>query len=80
MKTLEYTAKLKLINYLMICKRLRRNLRIAILENDIVITDVIVKRDKFNPSELAPERLHSQYPLRVTVDTCKKPIFIQINI
>ena len=80
MKTLEYTVKLKLIDYLVICKRLRRNLRIVITENNIIITDVIVKRDKFNPSELAPERLHSQYPLRVTVDTCQQPIFIQINI
>ena len=80
MKTLEYTVKLTLIDYLIVCKRLRRNLRIVILENNIVITDVKVKRDKFNPSELAPERLHSQYPLRVTVDTSQQPIFIQINI
>ena len=80
MKTMEYTVKLTLIDYLIVCKRLRIKLRIVILENNIVITDVIVKRDKFNPSELAPERLHSQYPLRVTVDTCQKPIFIQINI
>ena len=77
---IDYTVKLTLINYLMICKRLRRNLRIVILENNIIITDVIVKRDKFNPSELAPERLHSQYPLRVTVESSQKPILIQINI
>jgi hypothetical protein len=80
MKTLEYTVKLKLIDYLVICKRLRRNLRIVITENNIIITDVKVKRDKFNPSELAPERLHSQYPLRVTVESSQKPILIQINI
>ena len=77
---IDYTVKLTLIDHLTICKRLRRKLRIVILENNIVITDVIVKRDKFNPSELAPERLHSQYPLRLTVDTCQSPIFIQINI
>ena len=77
---IDYTVKLTLIDHLTICKRLRRNLRIAILENNIVITDVIVKRDKFNPSELAPERLHSQYPLRVTVESSQKPILIQINI
>ena len=77
---IDYTVKLTLIDHLMICKRLRRNLRIVILENNIVITDVIVKRDKFNPSELAPERLHSQYPLRVTVESSQKPILIQINI
>lgn len=80
MKTMEYTVKLTLIDYLIVCKRLRRKLRIVILENNIVITDVIVKRDKFNPSELAPERLHSQYPLRVTVESSQKPILIQINI
>ena len=77
---IDNTVKLTLIDHLTICKRLRRKLRIVILENNIVITDVIVKRDKFNPSELAPERLHSQYPLRVTVDTSQQPIFIQINI
>lgn len=77
---IDYTVKLKLIDYLIVCKRLRRKLRIVILENNIVITDVIVKRDKFNPSELAPERLHSQYPLRVTVESSQKPILIQINI
>ena len=77
---IDYTVKLTLIDHLTICKRLRRKLRIVILENNIVITDVIVKRDKFNPSELAPERLHSQYPLMVTVESSQKPILIQINI
>ena len=77
---IDYTVKLTLIDHLTICKRLRRKLRIVILENNVVITDVIVKRDKFNPSELAPERLHSQYPLRVTVESSQKPILIQINI
>jgi hypothetical protein len=77
---IDNTVKLTLIDYLVICKRLRRNLRIVITENNIIITDVKVKRDKFNPSELAPERLHSQYPLKVIVDTYQSPIFIQINI
>ena len=77
---IDYTVKLTLIDHLMICKRLRRKLRIVILENNIVTTDVIVKRDKFNPSELAPERLHSQYPSRVTVEPSQKPILIHINI
>ena len=39
-----------LMQCLKMCKGLRRNLRIVITESNVVITDVLVKRDKFNPS------------------------------
>ena len=72
-----------LMQCLKMCKGLRRNLRIVITESNVVITDVLVKRDKFNPSELAPKRLHDQHLSRITIDDTKRrksPMIIQFNL
>ena len=85
MKSRPYTGicgveDLTLMQSLKMCKRLRRNLRIVIVESNEVITDVLVKRDKFNPSELAPTRLHDQHLQRITIDRTRKPTMIQFNL
>ena len=69
-----------LMQCLNMCKRLRRNLRIVIVESNVVITDVLVKRDKFNPSELVPTRLHNQHLQRITIEDKRKPTMIQFNL
>lgn len=71
-----------LMQCLKMCKGLRRNLRIVITESNVVITDLLVKRDKFNPSELAPERLHNQHLSRIIIDDTrrKSPMVIQFSL
>lgn len=68
-----------LIEALKMCKRMRRNFRIVIIEDNIVITDAVVKRGKFNPFDIAPLRLHNKYA-GITIDSRKRGLtLIQFN-